>query len=165
MKKITTLFLSIFLLIGCKAKSTTTVSETTQDENGVKITETTTTENETTSSKASKKEEEDRFIENADITFINEMDFDIYELYITPTGDSFGQEALQEDAPLEAGYNICFNKLFSYHLSNNLWDIKLVDGDGNVMILEEIDVLTAADENDLQFLFTCDDESIYVTVQ
>lgn len=156
-------------VMGCGVTTTTTYTETTTDADGNTTTTTTTTKDgetttETTTETAEEvaeeaTEEATEEVEStvATIAFDNQTDFDFAELYFSSAAsDNWGDNILGSDAPLAVGETITYNDCFTYSADNTVWDIQIVDTEGNSVDFTGADMLAASDPEDIYILFTYD---------
>lgn len=70
---------------------------------------------------------------DSDVTLVNRSDWDIYELYLSPTSDGeWGPDQL-EDGILESG-----GEFLLYGIPCDDYDVLLIDEDGDECVLEEV---------------------------
>lgn len=153
-------------LMGCT--KTKTVSYT--DENGNTTTTTTTTDKDGTSTVTENTDadgnitshEEDGYT-TASLKFVNLLGVDIYELYVVPDySDDWGKNIIGgEDEPLANGKYIAWNDAFTYSENDLIWDILVVDGNGEEIDFRGIDVSKAEDKNNIEFIFEYSNENGY----
>ena len=153
-------------LMGCGITTTSTYTETTTDADGNTTTTTTTTTNgetttETTESVASVEEEEEVTKTVATLAFDNQTDFDFAEMYFASgAADNWGENILG-DTPLQVGGVVTFDEGFTYSSDNTVWDIKVVDAEGNNVEFNGADMAVAADPENIYITFTFDESQGY----
>ncbi|MGA1530314.1 MAG: argininosuccinate lyase [Kiritimatiellia bacterium] len=77
---------------------------------------------------------------NLDFELANETGVDIYEIYISPSEmDEWGDDILEDDI-LEDGDVLDVS--FDPYEESELWDIMVVDGDGNAIYWTGLDLTT-----------------------
>lgn len=153
-------------LSGCT--KTKTVSYT--DENGNTTTTTTTTTNGETTTVTENSDadgtvtshEEDGYT-TASLKFVNLSGVDIYELYIVPDYiDDWGKNIIsEENVPLADGETIAWNDAFTYSENDLIWDIRAVDGEGEEVSFNGLDISQAEDKNNIEFTFEYSNENGY----
>lgn len=153
-------------LMGCGITTTTTYTETTTDADGNTTTTTTTTTNGETTTETTQNGPEEVAEEEvaedeptvATVAFDNETNFDFAELYFSSVkSDEWGGNILG-DEPLAVGEVATFNEAFTYSADNTVWDIKVVDADGNNVEFEGADMTVADDPTNIYLLFEYNDE-------
>lgn len=143
---------------GVNVTSTSTTTETHTDANGNTTTTTTTTTTENGKTETTTTVEESS-AENAqtvaDVTFQNDTDFDIAELYFTGANeDNWGVNIIEaaDLGKLEADTHVTFEQAFKYTMDDVLWDMKVVDENGDYLQFEEIDISAAADPENITII-------------
>ena len=150
-------------LMGCNVTTTSTYTETTTDADGNTITTTTTTTNGETTTETTESSAEEETAEAeptvATIAFANETDFDFAELYFAlAASDNWGEDILGDDAPLAVGEVITFNE-FTYSVDDTVWNMKVVDADGNNVEFNGADMLASSDPTNIYITFVYDEET------
>lgn len=159
-KKILALVMAAVLVLSMAActvntSSTSTHTETVTDANGNTTTTTTTTTTENGQTETTTTVEEtsaDDAQTVADLTFDNDTGFDIAELYFTVAGDEdWGVNILEASGTgtLADTYYVTLEQAFTYSAGNVLWDMMIVDGDGEYCDFRDIDISVAADPQNI----------------
>ena len=155
-------------LMGCTVEKTVTTTETHTDADGNTTTTTTTKttdENGTTTTTETTEGAAEDDVIVAKLTFANESGVDFNEMYFAlNSSDSWGDEILGDQAPLASGEMIS-SENFTYSEADSVWDIKIVDPDGNEVDFTGADMLLAADPEEITLLFEYDDAEGAITVE
>ena len=75
-----------------------------------------------------------------DFTLVNDTGFPIYKVFVSPADDNsweddvLGKDVLPEDAHVDIH--------FSHRAHADLWDLKVVDADGDEYVWEDFDLTT-----------------------
>ena len=169
MKKIIALVLVLVFCFGFAAcTKTETYTETNTDENGNTTTTTTTTVTQngqsTTTTETTQTQADDEII-HADIHVINDLGADITGFYITLSDDdSWGDNIIPEDVVIAADQEADGITL-NYTEEYSVWDIKLVDADGNEYTFDEIDFTAAPDAEYIVLDFILEDDGrLHMTI-
>ena len=156
-------------LMGCGITTTSTYTETTTDADGNTVTTTTTTTNgetttETTES-AAPAEEEEIVTTVATVAFENQTDFEFAEMYFASgAADNWGENILG-DTPLAIGSVVTYTDALTYSSDNTVWDMKVVDAEGNNVEFNGADMTVAADPENIYITFIFDEEAQSYTAE
>ena len=158
---------------GVTTTSTTTHTETHTDANGNTTTTTTTTSTQNGKTETTTTVEEtpaEKVQTVADITFQNDTGFDIVELYFSSSDDeNWSVDILEatDYGTLSDGSYVTFEKKFKYTAGHNLWDMKIVDENGDYVVFDDMDISVAADPENITFImaYNSDSDSYSVTVE
>ena len=142
-------------LMGCGITTTSTYTETTTDADGNTVTTTTTTTNGETTTETTESSSDEEVVKNvATVAFDNETDFDIAELYFSSnSSDDWGDNILANEEPVAVGETITFNEAFTYSSDNTVWDMKIVDPEGNNVEFNGADMKEATDPENIHITF------------
>lgn len=128
--------------------NSTTTTETTNKGGTTKVTENTDADGNVVS------HEQDGYV-TASIRFENYTGIDLYGIYITADYvDNWGENILKnEDEPLASGEFISWNDAFTYSENDLIWDVRIVDGEGEEIDFTGLDVSNAEDKYNIVFTF------------
>ncbi len=168
---------TVFSLTGCTfhkeetntvtdANGNTTTTTTVTDENGTTTTTTTTLagEEEEEVAEPEETEEDNRIV--ATIVFENSCGIDFAELHFASSkGDDWGDDILGSNAPLRDGEVITYEDAFTYSTDDTSWDIMVYDEEGTSIEFKGIDMVNAADANNIKITFIAEGDGVSATIE
>ena len=141
-----------FSFVGCNVSSTSTYTETITDSEGNTTTTTTTTTNGETTTETT---EVTTTVATMDID--NRTNFEIAELYCSPTTSEEWDENILDGDTLPVGMVVAYDHGFTYSSDNTVWDMMAVDAEGNNIVIEGIDMTLANDPENILIVLEYDD--------